>query len=245
MVTVCLDWNCILALEEEREYSPAVRQIREWYKQGKIALCMARPSRLENHLSMDRIVYNEQEWTEKLRNAGLEDIVLRPSSGRFHAFPGLDQIIIREIHNRLFPNVPFSYWDYAELNNVELPERSIFFSFPQSFKEELEQETAEQRKYSRKWNNWKNDALSIHAFATWSTPDDVFVTDDKRVVNKWKLLREPYKVMVARPTDVVIHGEPMRILQENLEEIPGHIVFPGRILGPLKAEEYLREQLED
>ena len=47
MITVCLDWNCIIALEDEREYSPAIRQIREWYKQGKIALCMAHEIRNE------------------------------------------------------------------------------------------------------------------------------------------------------------------------------------------------------
>jgi hypothetical protein len=244
MITVCLDWNCILALEEEREYSSAVRQIREWYRQGKIALCIARPSRLENHRSMTRVTYNEQEWAEKLRNAGLEDIELRLAGGRFQAFPGLDQAIIREIHHRIFREVPFMYQDYAELKNVELPERSIFYSFPQSLQEELEQETAEQQKLGRKWNNRKNDALSLHAFATWSTPDDVFVTDDKLVVNKWKLLRKSYQVMVKRPADVIIHGEPMRILKENVEVIPGDFIFPGRILDPLKAEEYLQEQLE-
>lgn len=245
MITVCLDWNCIIALEDEREYSPAIRQIREWYKQGKIALCMGRPSRLENHSSKDRTLYNEQEWAEKLRNVGLQDIELRPANGRFQAFPGLDQVIIREIHKRLFPEVPFIYQDYAELKGIELPERSIFYSFPQSLEEELARETALQRKVGRKWNNRKNDALSLHAFATWSTPDDIFVTDDRVILSKWELLRKPYEVMVKRPADVVIHGEPMRVLQGNLEEILGDIVFLGRILDPLKTEEYLREQLEN
>lgn len=81
MITVCLDWNCIIALEAEREYSPAIRQIREWYKQGKIALFMGRPSRLENHSSKDRTLYNEQEWTEKLRNVGL---VYRDNNVLYH-----------------------------------------------------------------------------------------------------------------------------------------------------------------
>jgi hypothetical protein len=244
MITVCLDWNCIVALEEEREYSPDIRQIREWHQQGKVALCMARPSRLENHRLKDRTIYNEQEWTEKLRSVDLENIELRPANGRFLTYPGLEQIIIREILSRLFPSAPFTYQEYAKLKHVELPEQSIFFSFPQSLREELARETPEQRALGRKWNNWKNDALSVYAFATWSTPDDVFVTDDKRVVNKWKVLREPYKIKVKRPADVVIHGEPMRILQENLEEIPGDIIFPGRIMDPYEAEKYLRERLE-
>ena len=244
MITVCFDWNCIIELEEERDYALPLQQIREWYKQGKIALCIAGPSRLENHLSKDRITYNEQEWTEKLRNVGLEGIELRPAGPRFFNIPGLNPIIIQEIHNRLFSAVPFSFQEYAELNNVELPERSIFVSFPKSFLEELEQETEEQRELNRKWNNRKNDALSLHAFATWSMPDDVFVTADKRVINKWGLLRKPYQVMSKEPVLEVIHGELTRYLKEVPVEIPGDIVFPGHIMDPLEAEKYLREKLE-
>ena len=245
MITVCLDWNCIIELEEKRKYAPALQQIQRWYRQGKIALCIAGPSRLENHRSESRGVYNDQEWTEKLRNVGLEGIELRPAGPRFFTYPGLDPILIREIHNRVFPDVPFSFQDYAALKNVELPERSIFFTFPQSLQEEFEQETPEQRKLRRKWNNRKNDALSLYAFATWSTPDDVFVSADTGdVIKKRELLKAPYHVMIAEPTDVVIHGELMHIMQENLKEIPGHIVFPGQILDPQEAVKYLQERLE-
>ena len=124
---------------------------------------------------------------------------------------------------------------------MELPKRDIFFSFPQSLQEEFEQETPKQRKLRRDWNNKKNDALSLHAFATWSTPDDVFVsTDIGDVVGKRELLKAPYHVMIAEPADVVIHGELMHIMQENLKEIPGHIVFPGQIMDPQEAEKYYR-----
>src|SRR5215831_9585279 len=101
MITVCLDWNCIIALEVEREYAPALRQIQEWSKQDKVALCIAAPSRLENHLSKDRIAYNEQEWSEKLRNVGVEGIELRREGQRFYTYPGLHSQIIQEIHNRV------------------------------------------------------------------------------------------------------------------------------------------------
>ncbi len=107
MINVCLDWNCIIGLEEEREYSPALRQIREWYKQGKIALCISSPSRMENHRSRDRRFYDEKEWNEKLRNVDLEGIELRSSKPRFFNVPGLQPVLIRAIHDRLFPNVPF------------------------------------------------------------------------------------------------------------------------------------------
>lgn len=245
MITVCLDWNCIIELEEERDYALPLQQIREWYKQGKIALCIAGPSRLENHRSKDRITYNEQEWNEKLHNIGLEGIELRPAGPRFFTYPGLHSEIIQEIHNRVFPDDPFSFQDYAELKNVELPPRSIFFSFPKSFQEELAQETDEQKRISRKWNNLKSDALSLYAFATWSTPDDVFVsTDFDDVIGKRELLKKPYVVTVETPVTEVVHGELTRFLKEVPEEIPGDIVFPGHIMDPFEAERYLRERLE-
>ncbi len=176
---------------------------------------------------------------------GLEGIELRPAGPRFFTYPGLHSEIIQEIHSRVFHDVPFSNQDYAALKNVELPERSIFFTFPQSLLKEFEQETPAQRKLRRNWNNKKNDALSLYAFASWSTPDDVFVsTDIDDIVEKRELLKAPYQVTVAEPTDVVIHGELMHIRQENLEEIPGHIVFPGHIMDPFEAEKYLREKLE-
>jgi hypothetical protein len=168
MINICLDWNCIMALEEERKYSPALRQIREWYKQGKIALCIPSPSRMENHQSRDRRFYDEKEWNKKLRNVDLEGIELRSSKPRFLNYWGIEQVLIREIHDRLFPNVPFLYRDYAQDQNVELPEpHGVFFSL-QSLKEELEKENQEQRDLGRKWNNKKNDALSIYTFGTWS-----------------------------------------------------------------------------
>jgi hypothetical protein len=106
---------------------------------------------LENHLSKNRIVYNQQEWTEKLGNVGLTGIELRPARDRFHNCPGLEQVLLQQIHDRISPDVPFLYQEYAQLKNVELPQRSIFYSFPQSLQEKIEQETDDQRKLRRKW----------------------------------------------------------------------------------------------
>src|SRR5260370_37480929 len=77
MTNVCLDWNCIIGLEEEREYSPALRQIREWYKQGKIVLCTSSPSRLETaqrtnpHIPYPTVM-DEAVWQKKMSRIGLE-----------------------------------------------------------------------------------------------------------------------------------------------------------------------------
>ena len=105
MITVCLDWNCIIELEEERQSAPAIRQIREWFKQGKFVLCISAPSRLENHQSSNKRVYNQDEWNEKLRNVGLEEIELRSSSsrsfldenGNHNFFIDEEKLLMREI----------------------------------------------------------------------------------------------------------------------------------------------------
>jgi hypothetical protein len=90
----------------------------------------------------------------------------------------------------------------------------------------------------------KNDALSIYAFATWSGPDDVFVSADyDDVIEKREALYAPYKIWVARPVPDPTNSN-VQILQRKREEIPGHIVIPGHILDPHEAEEYLRKQLE-
>src|SRR6266481_4819004 len=82
MITVCLDWNCIIELEEDRSSAPALRQIRGWYRQGKITLCISTSSRLENHKSPEKRVYDVHEWNEKLCDAGLEGIELREARPR-------------------------------------------------------------------------------------------------------------------------------------------------------------------
>ena len=57
-------------------------------------------------------------------------------------------------------------------------------------------------------------------------------TDIDDVIEKRELLKAPYQVTVKEPADVVIRGEPMRILQEKLIEIPEHVVFLGHIMDP-------------
>ncbi len=245
MINVCFDWNCIIALEEERKFSPALRQIREWYKQGEIVLCISRPSRMENHPSRDKRFYDENEWNEKLRNIELEGMELRSSKPRFLNYWGIEQILIREVHDRLFPNVAFIYRDYAQDQNVEVSEPHGLSLSSQSLQEEIENETQVQRHLGRKWNNMKNDALSIHAFGTWSGPDDVFVTtDEHHLLKRRAKLQSPYMVKVSRPVKAPGNDKEL-IMQEKLEEFPGHIVIPGYILDPQETVEYLWKRLEE
>jgi hypothetical protein len=217
MINIWLDWNCIIGLERERDYSPALRQIREWYNQGKLVLCTSSTIRMEKHPSPNKTYFDENELNEKLRDVGLEGIEIRSPKPRFFNLPSLQPILIREIHDRIFPTIVFSTRDHAE----------------------------KLRHMGRKWMNQKNDALSIYTFATWSVPDDVFVSADyDDVIEKGEALYAPYKIWVDRLVEVPTDPN-VRISQKRREEISGHIVIPGQILDPQEAEEYLRKRLDD
>ncbi len=114
MINVWFDWNCIIGLEIERDYSPALRQIRDWYKQGKLALCASSTIRMEKHPLQDKTYLDDNELNEKLRNISLEGIEIRSPSARFFILPGLQSIIIREIHDRILPTIAYSSRDHAE-----------------------------------------------------------------------------------------------------------------------------------
>ncbi|GAC1349452.1 MAG: hypothetical protein NVSMB27_22730 [Ktedonobacteraceae bacterium] len=188
------------------------------------------------------------EWNEKLRNVGLEGIELRESrprafldgKGVHNFFIYEEQLLMREIHSRLFPNVEFLLGDYAQNQNVTMPDPPGIFSL-QAY---LEQENGEQRKLSRKWNNRKNDALSIYAFGTWSGPDDVFVTgDNDDLLKKRAKLHAPYVITVHALVRV-----PEDDTGGNLEErdvtMTFNNVIPGHIMSPQEAVDYLRERLK-
>ncbi len=222
MINIYLDWNGIIGLkpEFERVYSPAMRSIREWYKQGKIMLWIPSPIRMEYYNSREKRHYDENQWNEELRNVGLEDVKLRSPTSRFFKFPGLQWILIREIHDRIFPDIAFSD---REIENAQ-----------------------KKLAMGRQWNSQKNDALSVYTFATWSDRDDVFVSYDlKHIIANRDKLYKPYEVMVARPTEALIHGEQMVILKEKPEEILGHVIIPGHIMTPQETVNYLQEQLEE
>lgn len=172
---------------------------------------------MEKHPLENKSYFDENELNEKLRKVDLEGTEIRSPSSRFFSLPGLQPIIIREIHDRIFPTIVFSSRDHA----------------------------AKPRHMGRKWMNQKNDALSIYTFATWSEPDDVFVSADyDDVIEKRGMLYAPYKIWVARPVKDPTNPN-VQILKRRHDEIPGNIVIPGRILDPLEAEKYLREQLDE
>ncbi len=173
---------------------------------------------MENYPSKDeKRFYNENEWNEKLRNVGLENIELRYPKPRFSTIPCLDSTIIRIIHDRIFPSIAFAMIDHNE----------------------------KPRHMGKKWTSQKNDALSIYTFATWSEADDVFVSADyDDVIERREALYKPYKIRVARPVELSENHE-VRSLREKNEKIPGNIVIQGHIFTPQETIEYLRKQLKE
>lgn len=253
MINTCLDWNCIIGLEEEREYSSALRQIREWYKQGKIGLCISSPSRLENakRTSPDDpypTVIDEAVWEKKMSGIGLEGIELRPARVRCYNPPlmtfdfSLDLLIMRKIHDILFPEIDFSYDDYCRRKNVEPVVSHEFLNLSQAY----QATSKKQWRVHRDWNNAKCDALSLNAFSTWSEPDDIFVTRDGDF-DKEKL-KEPFVIerwVLAPPPGTPWPSEEPVSLVEQTQTIRLSGVIKGQIMTPQEAEKYLWKRLED
>ena len=244
MMNVCLDWNCIIDLEEEREDSPALRQIREWYKQDKIGLCISSPSRLENPKPSPDDPYptviDEAEWEKKMNGIGLEGIELRPARMTFG--PSLDLLIMRKIHDLLFPKIDFWYNDYCRRKNVEPVVIHGFLNISEA----LQAASKKQQRVHRDWNNAKCDALSLYAFSTWSEPDDIFVTRDGDF-DKEKL-KEPFviemRVLVPPPGTPWPSEEPYSPIEQT-QTIRQSGVIKGQIMTPQEAVEYLRKRLEE
>jgi hypothetical protein len=250
----------MIELEEDRPAAPALRQIREWYKQERIALCMYSYSVLEN----PRLIASENEdaekdthqstitgdiWNRKMILVGLENIEMRSAGQRSYSLKGevhvhtfdfsLDQLLMREIHRLLFPNIDFDLSEYFRSLGLEpIPMNSTI-----SLTEPSNIESTEQWLAHRKWNNAKGDSLSLNAFSTWSSPDDVFVTQDKNFLRKRDKLKEPfvltYRTKVRAPT-----SETEGYLEERTITQTICNVIPGQILSPLEAVEYLRKRLE-
>lgn len=252
MITVCLDWNCIIDREEEREHAPALRQIQEWYKQKKINLCISLPSRLENAQrtrpdDQYPTVIHEVVWNKKMSAIGLEDIELRPARTRSYGPPlmtfdfSLDLLIRRNMHDLLFPEIDFSYDDYCRRRNVEPVVSDGFLNLSQA----LQATSREQWRVHREWNNAKCDALSLDAFSTWSGPDDIFVTRDgnfyKEELKKPLLLE---RTMLAPPPGTPWPSEEPVSLIEQPQTIHLSGVIQGHLLNPQEAVAYLRKQLE-
>lgn len=253
MINVCLDWNCIIGLEEEREYSPALRQIREWNKQGKIALCISSPSRLENAQRTDPdnpfpTVIDEAVWQTKMSGIGLEGIELRSATTRSYSPPlmtfdnSLDMLIRQKIHNLLFPEIDYHYVDYCARKGVEPVLSQGFPNLTQAYKVA----SKKQWRVHRDWNNAKCDALSLDAFSTWSGPDDIFVTKDGDF-DKEKL-KEPIviqrQVLVPPPGTPWPYVEPVTLMEQT-QTIEFTGIIKGQIMTPQEAERYLRKRLEE
>ncbi len=252
MIQVALDWNCVIDLEEGRPCVPHIRQLHAWHDQGKVALCISAPSRLENPRSPDRISIGEEEWEEKMRSVGLAGIELRPA--RLRTFLGedgshlfddhLEHLIRQEIHAILFPTIDYYYDDYCHRLGVEPIRLNGFLNLSEAHQAANEK----QRRITKKWNNAKCDALSLHAYSTWSGPDDLFVTSDEDdFIENRDRLYQPFhlsRTVVAPPPGSSSPYPVGTILTEQVQTIVLSGAIRGHIMSPQEAVEYLQQQLE-
>ena len=250
MIQVAFDWNCIIDLEEDHPVAPILRQIQTWYDLGKIALCISSTIRLENPQNHDALVIDESEWASKLHSVGLGAIELRSSSPRAFLAPdgsnlfddSLEQLVMREIHTILFPNIDFSYYDYCRRMNVEPYTPRGFINLSEAHRAA----NGERRRVTKKWNNAKCDALSLYAYSTWAGPDDLFVTSDKNFHEKKEQLLQPFRmqrrVLAPLPGYVGTFQEAVE-LTEQVQTVVISGAICGHIMTPREAVEYLWMQL--
>lgn len=248
---VALDWNCIISLEEGRPDVVYLRQLQTWHMQGKITLWFPGPSRLENPRDREKLSIGHEEWDTKMRNVGLADIELRYATtraflsrdGRYIFDESLEHLIRREIHAILSPSIDYMYNDYCLREGVEPYNMHAFLNLS----EVHQAATEKQRRIARKWNNAKCDSLSLHAYSTWSGPNDLFVTDDNSDIIKRKdRLQQPFRLsrVVLAPlpgiTSPYSAGTP---LTEQIETVEIFNVIQGHLMRPPEAVEHLQQHL--
>ena len=244
MHQVALDWNCIIALEEERPAAPFLRQIQAWHNQGKISLCISSPSRLENPQDNTMLTIDEPEWNQKIHIVGLEGIELRGSKPR--AFIGadgsylydhtLEVLVMQKMHAILFPNIDFLYYDYCRRMHQDPLDSHSFPNMSDSYRAA----SPEQQRINRKWNNAKCDSLSLYAYSTWAEVDDLFVTTDQNFqpfqMQRLVLAPSPEYAGMIPTSDHVL-------LTEQIQNVTVSNVIRGHIMTPQEAIAFLQERL--
>ncbi len=167
-------------------------------------------------------------------------IELRPARTRtFHGEDGsdffddhLEHLIRQEIHTILFPNIDYFYDDYCHRLGVEPIHLNGFLNLTVAHQAASEK----QRRIAKKWNNAKCDALSLHAYSTWSGPDDLFVTSDEDdFIDNRDRLYQPFHLsrMVLTPPLGITSPYPVgTILTEQVQTIVLSGAIQGHIMSP-------------
>lgn len=155
-----IDTNCIIALDEERDYAPAIRDLIAMHDAGQITLRVVGISASEKQPN-GMMAPNYSLFKERLKRLGLGNaIVLMPPA--YFDITYMDNcyfatqngtILEAEIHNVLWPNLPFQFHQFEATADKSKPN------------------------WKWKWRNPKCDTLAYMSHV--QAGSGLFVTNDK------------------------------------------------------------------
>jgi len=183
-----LDTNCIIALENAEPAADPLVALTRAHNQGKVELALVGVSASERQRN-DRFISNYGEFTSRVEASGLGDLQILACPAYWNiSFWGVglltDQAMVAreaEIHEALFPNIPFAWPDFAAAADLSVDDHT-----------------------SAKAKPWRNAFCDRQMF--WAHDyyqRDIFVTSDANF--KKRLSRHPTfgQARVHTPEEVV------------------------------------------
>ncbi len=162
MLSVTLDNNCIIDLEQNRQATPHLKRLIQMHIDGKINLRVAAISASERKPD-DTYISHFDEFKERITAVGLGEVEILATP----LYVGLGYVgyslaggreleeLERKIQGILFPTIEFEYSDFCKKHGLD----------PDS------------GKAWRKWVNAKCDVLALWSHIWYD--GDIFVTSDK------------------------------------------------------------------
>jgi hypothetical protein len=126
---VTLDNNALIALRDEEEDAPAVRQLLDLHRSGLINVCVTMSTAMEAQRPEERLEW--QDHVASIESLGIprENIFTHPRSVGFMTpgapdtitfSPWLENALVERIYTILFPTMPFIWHEYRHRETVDL-----------------------------------------------------------------------------------------------------------------------------
>lgn len=211
-----IDTNCIIGLEENRDYAPVIRELIAMHDVGQIFLRVVGISASEKQPG-GKIATNFALFKKRLQDAGLDKaIVLAPPAytditylDNCYLGAASNQIVEMEIHQTLFGDAPFSFQHFEQTADKSKPN------------------------WIWKWRNQKCDTLVY--FSHLISGGGLFVTDDDNFTKKKATLLKFSGGDIVKPIDAK-----MRLLDHTAfapipQSVKDYIENPTDDIDPAKV----------
>lgn len=169
-----LDYNCVIDLENEEYENSSLYSIIKLHEKGNIELAVPGISASERFKAGAKIS-NFSEFLKRIQKLSVREIeILKPMGVWNFTYYGwciwgsVEMVQLdREIHETLFPNIPFNWREYAQQNDLD----------------------PENQEIKGKWRNARCDSISLWCHIHYQR--DIFITRDNNFLKtkKEKLIR--------------------------------------------------------